>query len=452
MTLALRILTCLAFGILLVLPTADSAIADDDAPPAVPADPPLRWWKGNLHTHSLWSDGNDFPEMIVDWYARHGYNFLALSDHNVLSQGARWMDRAEVDRRSGNRGLDRYVERFGRSWVETRTVDGVEQIRLKPLTEYRALSEQAGRFVLIQGEEITDRFERKPIHMNASNLLEYLPPQGGDSVVEVIENNLKAAEEQARRLGIRILTHLNHPNFGYAVTAEELAKAVSERFVEVYNGHPGVHHEGDDTHASVERLWDIANTLRIAVLKAPPLAGLGTDDSHNYFGVDGSSPGRGWVMVRARHLTPESIIDAIESGDFYASSGVTLDDVRYDAESGVIEITVAPDPDASYTIEFIGTRDDIDPTAEPVLDADGNPLDVTGRYPDELGTVLATVEGTHARYELQGDELYVRAVITSSLPPENPSFEGQHAQAWTQPVGWEKWVEQAQPQAAGSDD
>ena len=36
---------------------------------AEPADGgELRWWKGNIHTHSLWSDGNDFPEMIADWY------------------------------------------------------------------------------------------------------------------------------------------------------------------------------------------------------------------------------------------------------------------------------------------------------------------------------------------------------------------------------------------------
>nr|MBA3762074.1 hypothetical protein [Chthoniobacterales bacterium] len=33
---------------------------------------PLRWWKGNLHTHSLWSDGDDYPEMIVEWYKGHG--------------------------------------------------------------------------------------------------------------------------------------------------------------------------------------------------------------------------------------------------------------------------------------------------------------------------------------------------------------------------------------------
>src|SRR5436189_226429 len=50
------------------------------------------WWKGNLHTHSFWSDGDDFPEMIADWYKAHGYHFLALSDHNVLSEGQRWLD------------------------------------------------------------------------------------------------------------------------------------------------------------------------------------------------------------------------------------------------------------------------------------------------------------------------------------------------------------------------
>ena len=50
-----------------------------------------KWWKGNLHTHSLWSDGDDFPEMIVNWYVEHGYNFLALSDHNILSEGNKWI-------------------------------------------------------------------------------------------------------------------------------------------------------------------------------------------------------------------------------------------------------------------------------------------------------------------------------------------------------------------------
>ena len=58
-----------------------------------------RWFRGNLHTHSLWSDGNDFPEMICDWYREHGYHFVALSDHNVLSDSEKWI-KESVDRKS----------------------------------------------------------------------------------------------------------------------------------------------------------------------------------------------------------------------------------------------------------------------------------------------------------------------------------------------------------------
>ena len=53
-----------------------------------------RWWKGNLHTHSLWSDGDEYPEVVVDWYKSSGYDFVALSDHNTLAVGDRWIDAA----------------------------------------------------------------------------------------------------------------------------------------------------------------------------------------------------------------------------------------------------------------------------------------------------------------------------------------------------------------------
>ena len=35
-----------------------------------------RWFKGNLHMHSQWSDGHPLPEWAVDWYKSHGYNFI----------------------------------------------------------------------------------------------------------------------------------------------------------------------------------------------------------------------------------------------------------------------------------------------------------------------------------------------------------------------------------------
>jgi hypothetical protein len=404
-------------------------------------NPQPRWYKGNVHTHSLWSDGNDYPEMIVNWYQRHGYQFLALSDHNILSQGQKWMSIKQANQRAGEDGFGRYRKRFGDAWVETCTVNGDLQVRLKPLGEFRSLFEQAGSFLLIQGEEITDHFHTKPIHMNATNLLELIKPQGGKSVVETMGNNLAAVEAQSRRLGRPILTHLNHPNFGYAITAEELAMVTRERFFEVYNGHPEVHHRGDETHASVERMWDIINTLRIGEMKVAPVNGLATDDSHNYFGQRGSSPGRGWIMVRARHLTPESIIRAIETKDFYASSGVILRHVEFSPQAKTVSVGIEPHGEARYTTRFIGTLRGYDPTRKPVTDKDGMRLPVTQRYSEDVGRVLATVEGTDPQYRLKGNELYVRAVVTSNEPPENPSFPDQRAQAWTQPVGWEAQID-----------
>jgi len=96
------------------------------------------------------------------------------------------------------------------------------------------------------------------------------------------------------------------------VTAEELAQVIDEHFFEVYNGHPIVHHLGDESHPSVERIWDIANALRMLRFNAPPLKGLGSDDTHNYHvtGMKRSTAGRGWIYVRAKALTAEALIAA----------------------------------------------------------------------------------------------------------------------------------------------
>ncbi|MBM4436357.1 MAG: CehA/McbA family metallohydrolase [Actinobacteria bacterium] len=53
-----------------------------------PGDPfgiPGRWYKGNLHTHSTNSDGAKSPADAVAWYQDQGYDFLALTDHRVLT-------------------------------------------------------------------------------------------------------------------------------------------------------------------------------------------------------------------------------------------------------------------------------------------------------------------------------------------------------------------------------
>lgn len=391
-----------------------------------------KWWKGNLHTHSLWSDGDDFPEMITAWYKDHGYQFLAISDHNVLQQSERWIAIGTNQVRQD--ALSKYSAAFGTNWVQTRNLEGKLEVRLKPLSEYQPLFQEAGKFLLIPSEELTDKFEKLPIHLNASNIREHIPPQGGNSVREVMQNNVNAVLVQSRTTGQAILPHLNHPNFGWGVTAEDLAAVRGEHFFEVYNGHPDVHNKGDKRHASTEQIWDIALALRLSSPDPEPLYGIAVDDSHHYhkFGYGHSNAGRGWIMVRASFLTPEHLLRAMQRGEFYASSGVFLKDVT--AGRDEIKIEIQAEPGVQYKTQFIGLRRGFRISSEPVKDEDGDELPVTRRYNEQIGELLGEAAGETAVYRFKGDELYVRARITSSRKKENPSSREEFEMAWTQPV------------------
>ena len=126
---------------------------------------PLNWYKGNTHTHTLWSDGNDFPEMIVAWYQERGYDFLALSDHNILSRGEKWMKVEAIDKRKkkpGATALEKYGEKFGDEWVELRGEGAEREVRLKALAEFRSKFEKPGEFLLIEAEEIHRSLSQQP--------------------------------------------------------------------------------------------------------------------------------------------------------------------------------------------------------------------------------------------------------------------------------------------------
>ncbi|MCC9602549.1 hypothetical protein LOC67_18515 [Stieleria sp. JC731] len=402
---------CVAISVLPLGTAVAQSTTVDDQP---------RYWKGNLHTHSLWSDGDQFPEMIADWYRERGYNFLALTDHNVISEGHRWMSLKKIVDRSDDGIVERYVQRFGEHWVEQRTSpdNGEAEVRLKPLNEFRALLESRNEFIMIQAEEISDRSEGKPVHINATNVAEALQPVGGATVREAMQNNLRMILEHEKSHGRPVLPHVNHPNFGYAMTAEDLAAVVAEQFFEVYNGHPGVNHLGDDEHPSIELMWDQINAIRYAA-GVQPILGIATDDSHEYHGRPGSRPGRGWVMVKSRFLTPEHLIHAMRKADFYASSGVSLLRHDFDEESRTLTVEVDAVEGEDYQIDFFTTLK-------------------PGTDPHKIGLTVHSAKGNSASYQMKEAECYVRAVVTSTVAHSDPSFKDQKKQAWTQPVGWAK--------------
>ncbi len=372
-------------------------------------DPPeeRKWWKGNLHTHSFWSDGDDFPEMIMDRYKSEGYHFVALSDHNILAQGEKWIGMAE-DTMLRN-AFQRYLDKYGEDWIEHKEDSGRLSVLLKTLEEYRPLFEEEGRFLIIQAEEITDRYEDKEIHMNASNIDQLFEPRGGSSVVDVLQNNIDAVLDYRDRTGKAAIVHVNHPNFHYSISLDDMIALEGERFFEVYNGHPLVHNQGDSTHIGTEEMWDLIN-LAYHKNGKPLIYGLATDDSHNYHrkGSTWSNAGRGWIMVQADTLTPEALIGAMESGRFYGSTGVVLQDL-INADN-TIALEISAEEGVEYKIDWIGAREG-----------------------DNAPTVFKSETGQRSSFSMSEDVIFVRARITSDKRHSNPVENLVYEMAWTQP-------------------
>lgn len=374
-----------------------------------------RWLRGNTHTHTLWSDGDAPPETAIAWYVDHGYDFLVLSDHNLVQTGERWFDVSD-DGRLTPAKVDAVRARFDDDPPELRATEDGSQMRLRRLDELKAMFDRAGDFILIPGEEVTSSHRLAQIHINAINVDETIPPARGDSVQGTLQANLDAITAWGREHDRPVLAHLNHPNFRKSLAASNLANMKGERFFEVYNGHRSVENERIGSRPSTEEMWDLAQIARLhgGAGDGGILYALATDDAHDHYEQDAVSiPGRGWVMVRSDRHEPDAIVRSMLRGDFYASTGVTLEDVMIDPRS--LSIDIRAEPGVTYTTEFIGALRSED-----------------GETPTTR--IFKTSSEDPAVYEFTGSELFVRARVTSSRLHPRPYRAGDLETAWTQPV------------------
>lgn len=375
------------------------------------------WYKGNVHSHSIWSDGDAAPEHVADWYKSNGYQFLVLSEHDLIAEGERWFE-ISIDRRStlNDERVEDLKTRFGEDWVIVREVDGQREMRLKTLDELRTRFEVPGEFILVKGEEISDSFERRPLHVSVLNLAEFIERKGGESRSSTMRNNLDAVLEQESRLGRPVVATVNHPNWTWALTPQELAAIEGTPFFEVYNGSAGCNNYGDESHPGMDEAWDIALTMRLTELGLGLTFGVATDDTHDYYtmGPTYSNPGRGWITVRARELTPNALMNAMKEGDFYSSTGVVLRDFRVSRSRYFVDIE--EEEGVSYKTQFTGTR-------------------IFNGRTGQIGEILLETTQNPATYRFSGDELYVRVKIISSKAHEN-HVEGEEGPevAWLQPA------------------
>jgi hypothetical protein len=327
------------------------------------AGAPLHWYRGNTHTHTSESDGNAPPLDVARWYKTHGYAFVVITDHEKVTD-------------------------------------------VGPLNAQLA---EPNKFLVVRGEEITQKVvdslhpdKRRQAHVVAIDIPQPILPLGargnatGTTMAAVYARNLAAVRNAGG------IPQVNHANFRWSVRLSDLLNIPDSTLYEVWNGHPWVNNLGgrDDqgrVAPSAEALWDSLLT------RGKFLFGVATDDSHEYQPAAfedplATHPGRAWIMVRAEALSVPALTRAIRRGDFYASTGVFLDD--YQATPKRIELRIAapsrPEDVRRYHTQFIGRG----------------------------GKVLADAYGHTAAYTIKGSEGYVRATITDS----------NGLQAWTQPV------------------
>ncbi len=185
----------------------------------------------------------------------------------------------------------------------------------------------------------------------------------GESVPPLHE--LPIAEALARADGL--LTVICHPRPSssrrYWTTEMILALRPAPIGIEVYNGHYSMRHKVfQDVNPLYTDTWDELLSAGCRVW------GFASDDFH-----DPSDFGKAYIMVNVKRLSAPSIMEAMKSGRFYATTGLLLEEVR--AEHDRVEVQLAEH--------------------------------AKGRFIGPQGSVLAEGEGTSFAYRSAG-EPYIR--------------------------------------------
>jgi hypothetical protein len=306
----------------------------------------LHWFKGNIHTHTNRSDGDSEPDVVVRWYRRNAYDFLVITDHNHLT-----------------------------------------------LLDYQAKARRFRRPLMIPGEELSVNMSNgigfTAIHVNGIGIKEFVEPVDTGETVSTLQANIDAVRNAGG------IASINHPNYTWAFDHRHIVQVFGAPLLEIFNGNTPVNTYGGAGHPSFEEIWDL-------VLSAGrPIFGVAVDDSHHFkgdFKPSKANPGRGWVVVRASSLESDAIIEGLETGNFYSSTGITLEELGTNSHS--LYLKVKQEWHFKYTTDFIGQH----------------------------GKLIYQTYGTEASYKIRGDEGYVRARIKSS----------DGTTAWTQPIFTER--------------
>lgn len=428
--------------------------ADQNSVPfsnAIPYSEPAegkRWFRGNTHMHSFRSDGRAFPDEAAALYRRLGYHFVVLTDHNSTHEDPdRWVQ-------VGTRNLTpeilaRLEKNFPELMPEKRlNGDGVPSYRLRTFDQMSEKLNESGRFLLISGNEASVPSQNgDDLHCNLINTRSGCRVQSLASTSENLDWMVRLRDELLRKNPSEALFTVNHPLWKFFdVDPMDLVRQSSIRFFEVANVEARPLFPVPPEAWTHDGFWDVVNAFR-AMKGQPLLYGVASDDTHDYEMFYAKPQFIGYSMVLSETLTIPDLMRAFHSGNFYASTGLTLQAVRFDADSRTLSVEVLPEAGFEYSIQFIGTKRGFDPTVQRVIEhqAEGEippwllksgfrPKRRLPVYSSEIGCVFQETHGPSASFRMADDDLYVRAKIFTQKATQTEDEHPSTPIAWTQPI------------------
>lgn len=300
-------------------------------------DKNIGFLKGGLHCHTTRSDGQLTPEEVIEYAAKQGYDFMALTDHQIYN-------------------TESYAEHTGVLVIPGMEF-GNDLVKGNGFRCYHTVC-------IGPKKEDGNGFEHDQVFDwgSAPNSEAYQP------FLDDVHNK-------------KNLTILCHPQWS-STSAKYFETQKGNFAMEVWNSGSAINCDCDNDAP----YWDeILGQGKVWY-------GVATDDAHSY-----STLCKGWVMVKAEKDI-NSILKALENGEFYSSCGPEIMDFYVEEGKAVI---------------------DCSPVSHIRLQSDMHPNRVTV---DESGNL------THAEFDIAnywaGPYDYVRITIVDK--------DGK--KAWTNPI------------------
>lgn len=254
-----------------------------------------KFYKANLHCHSVLSDGKLTVEQLKDAYMKKGYSVIAFADHDKFFSHNDMTD-------------DEFVA------INSYEVDIGDRLNL---TEYTRKCYHFCCHAQTPDESIKE--------------LEDIPKYRD---IDEVNSYIKKLNESG------FLVCYNHPNWSLQTTED--TKGLKGLWgCEVFNFSSVV--DGMDGNQGF--MYDVF--LR----EGNRLCCIATDDNHNVYPFEHEQNDSfgGFTMIKADSLSYESIIDAMKKGNCYASSGPEIYDLYI--EDGTIHISCSPARHIRFTTD-----------------------------------------------------------------------------------------------------